>query len=84
VQARGERLPPGKFSPFGKGIASVPERIGFAEMVNGWLTASRSVQFTVWNTGDRIIVNFGDRPFDPQGKEPLQGRSFRVERTETR
>jgi Glycosyl hydrolases related to GH101 family, GH129 len=68
-----------------KSIASVRERIGFAEMVNhGWLTADRSVQFTDWNTGDRVIVNFGDRPFDRKGKEPLQGRSFRVERTEAR
>jgi len=66
-----------------KSIASVRERIGFAEMVNhGWLTADRSVQFTDWNTGDRVIVNFGDRPFDRNGKEPVNGRSFRVEKTE--
>jgi Glycosyl hydrolases related to GH101 family, GH129 len=65
-----------------KSIASVRERIGFAEMLNhGWLTADRSVQFTDWNTGDRVIVNFGDRPFDRQGKEPVLGRWFVVERT---
>ena len=68
-----------------KSIASVREHIGFAEMVNhGWLTEDRSVQFTDWNTGDQVIVNFGDRPFDRKGKEPVKGRSFRVERTEAR
>ena len=68
-----------------KSIASVRERIGFAEMMNhGWLTADRSVQFTDWDTGDRVIVNFGDRPFDRRGKEPVEGRSFMVERTEAR
>jgi hypothetical protein len=68
-----------------KSIASVRERIGFAEMVDhGWLTEDRSVQFTDWNTGDRVIVNFGDRPFDRKGKEPLPGRSFRVERTKAK
>ncbi|PYV69505.1 MAG: hypothetical protein DMG96_33785 [Acidobacteria bacterium] len=66
-------------------IASVRERIGFAEMVkHGWLTADRSVQFTEWDTGDRVIVNFGDRPFDRKGKEPVQGRSFTVERTDAK
>jgi hypothetical protein len=54
-------------------------------MVNhGWLTADRSVQFTDWNTGDRVIVNFGDRPFDRDGKQPVNGRSFTVEKTEAR
>lgn len=68
-----------------KSMASVRERIGFAEMVNhGWLTADRSVQFTDWNTGDRVIVNFGDRTFDRDGKEPVKGRSFVLERTEAK
>ena len=68
-----------------KSIASVRERIGFAEMVNhGWLTADRSVQFTDWNTGDRVIVNFGDRPFERKATEPVLGRSFMVERTEAK
>jgi hypothetical protein len=68
-----------------KRIASVRERIGFAEMVNhGWLTADRSVQFTDWNTGDRVVVNFGDRPFDRKDKEPVQGRSFVVERIDAK
>ena len=30
---------------------------------HGWLAPDRSVQFTDWDTGDRVIVNFGDRPF---------------------
>jgi len=64
-------------------IASVRERIGFAEMVNhGWLTADRSVQFTDWDTGDRVIVNFGDRPFERKAKEPLMRRSFAVEKAQ--
>jgi Glycosyl hydrolases related to GH101 family, GH129 len=68
-----------------KSIASVRERVGFAEMVNhGWLTADRSVQFTDWDTGDRVIVNFGDRPFERKAKEPLLGSSFVVERTEAK
>jgi hypothetical protein len=68
-----------------KSIASVRERIGFAEMVNhGWLAPDHSVQFTDWNTGDRVIANFGDHAFERKGMEPLQGRSFRVERTDAR
>ena len=68
-----------------KKIASVRERIGFAEMLNhGWLTADRSVQFTDWNTGDRVIVNFGDRPFDRKDKEAVQGRSFIMERIDAK
>jgi hypothetical protein len=46
------------------------------------LTADRSVQFTDWDTGDRVIVNFGDRPFERKGKEPVFGCSFVIERTE--
>jgi hypothetical protein len=40
--------------------ASTPcgERIGFAEMTNhSWLIADRSLQFSDWGTGDRVIVN---------------------------
>jgi hypothetical protein len=61
-------------------IASVRNRIGFAEMIrHGWLTADRSVQFTDWDTGDRVIVNFGDRSFARGGKEPLPPRCFTLE-----
>ena len=63
-------------------LASVRERIGFAEMVNfGWLSADRSVQFSDWSTGDRVIVNFGDRPFERKPKTPVPGRSFVLENT---
>jgi hypothetical protein len=62
-------------------IHSVRRRIGFAEMTDhGWLTPDRSVQFTDWDTGDRVVVNFGDRPFAPEGRRPLPGRSFAVEK----
>ena len=61
-------------------IASVRQRIGFAEMLNhGWLTEDRSVQFTDWSTGNRVIVNFGDKPFARGGKESVAARSFLVE-----
>jgi hypothetical protein len=64
-------------------IASVRKLIGFAQMLNhGWLTADRSVQYTDWDTGERVIVNFGDRPFERTEKEPVQPRSFVVEGTE--
>lgn len=64
-----------------RAIASVRARIGWAEMVNhGWLTPDRSVQFTDWSSGDRVIVNFGNSTFDPAGGKPLPGNSFRVER----
>jgi hypothetical protein len=64
-------------------IDSVRKRIGFAEMVgHGWLSADRSVQFTDWETGDRVIVNFGDRPFDRKPRDPVPPRSFVVERAE--
>lgn len=59
-------------------IQPVRARIGFAAMTNhGWLTPDRSVQFTDWDTGDRVIVNFGDRPF-ASGASPLPARSFVV------
>ena len=62
-------------------IASVRKQLGFAEMINhGWLTADRSVQFTDWGTGDRVIVNFGDHPFERKSKPPVPQRSFVLER----
>lgn len=64
-------------------ISTVRKRIGFAEMMNhGWLTEDRSVQFTDWNTGDRVIVNFGDRPFTRPSKNPVAPRSFVLEPSE--
>jgi hypothetical protein len=63
-------------------IHAVRERIGFAEMTDhGWLTPDRSVQFTDWDSGDRVIVNFGDQPLASAGDRPLPGRSFVVQRT---
>jgi hypothetical protein len=58
-------------------------RIGFAEMTgHGWLTADRLVQFTDWNSGDRVIVNFGDRPCERPSREPVPPRSFAIEKVE--
>jgi len=65
-----------------KRIAAVRSRIGFAEMVNhGCLTADRSVQFTDRDTGDRVVINFGDRPFVRVAMEPVLPRSFAIDRT---
>ncbi len=58
-------------------IHAVRECIGFAEMTNhGWLTPDRSVQFTDWDTGDRVMVNFGDRPFALTGGDSVPARWF--------
>ena len=58
-------------------IHAVRDRIGFAEMTNhGWLTFDRSVQFSDWDTGDRVIVNFSDRPFALDGGDSVPARSF--------
>jgi hypothetical protein len=66
-----------------KAINAVRERIGFAAMTaHGWLTDDRSVQFTDWDSGDRVVVNFGDRAFWRDGKPELAGRSYVVERAE--
>jgi hypothetical protein len=53
-------------------------------MNHGWLTADRSFQFPDWDTGDRVIANFGDRPFERKGNEPVPGSSFLVERTKAK
>ncbi len=64
-----------------KKIFSVRTRIGFSEMVDhGWLTADRSVQYTDWGTGDRVIVNFGDAQFNRPGHEPIAAHSFTIEK----
>ena len=52
-----------------RAIASVRSKIGFASMTgHGWLTTDRSVQYSDWETGDRVIVNFGNQPFQRTGK----------------
>lgn len=62
-------------------IHPVRKRIGFAEMTNhGWLTPDRLVQHTDWGTGDRVIVNFGDRPFARASGKNVPARSFVLER----
>jgi len=65
-------------------INSVRSRIGFAEMTNhGWLTSDRSVQFTDWDTGDRVIVNFSDQAFDLAGGDVVPARSYVLRRTKS-
>jgi hypothetical protein len=44
-------------------------RIGMAEMTSHkFLTADYSVEQTTFSTGDSIICNFGDKPYDHHGK----------------
>lgn len=44
-------------------------RIGTAEMTSHkFLTADYSVEQTTFSTGDSIICNFGDKPYDHKGK----------------
>jgi hypothetical protein len=64
-----------------RAIASVRAKIGFAGMTDhGWLTNDRSVQYSDWDTGDRVIVNFGKEPFQRPGKQTVKAASFVLER----
>jgi hypothetical protein len=62
-----------------RAVASVRSRIGFARMTgHGWLTADRTVQYTDWDTGDRVIVNFGAEPYESDTKVTMAPRSFAI------
>lgn len=64
-----------------RSISEVRSRIGFAAMIDhGWLTPDRTVQYTDWDTGDRVIVNFGTEAFARSGKPPIAGGGFLLER----
>lgn len=63
-----------------RAIASVRSRIGFSRMTgHGWLTPDRSVQYTDWETGQRVIVNFGSRPYSSANQTIVAPRSFVVQ-----
>jgi hypothetical protein len=48
-------------------------------MINhGWLTPDRSVQYTDWETGDRVIVNFGSQPYQTP-KITVAAQSFTIQ-----
>jgi len=65
-----------------RAITSVRSRIGFAAMTgHGWLTNDRTVQYSDWDTGDRVIVNFGDHPFQRTGKPVVAAKSYVLDRT---
>ncbi len=65
-----------------RAIASVRSRIGFASMIkHGWLIPDRSVQYTDWDSGERVIVNFGSKPYLRQGQSTVSARSFLLEKT---
>jgi Glycosyl hydrolases related to GH101 family, GH129 len=68
-----------------RAISSVRSRIGFAGMTgHGWLTPDRKVQYTDWDTGDRVIVNFGDKPYLREGKATVAAESFLLKKAGTR
>jgi len=65
-----------------RAVASVRSKIGFASMTgHGWLTTDRNVQYSDWETGDRVIVNFSNQPFQRTGKPALAARSFVLDKT---
>jgi len=65
-----------------RAITSVRSRIGFARMTgHGWLTPDRTVQYTDWDTGDRVIVNFGLRPYQAPDKTTVAPKSFVMQST---
>ena len=65
-----------------RAIQSVRARIGFAAMLNhGWFTPDRSVQYTDWDSGDRVVVNFGSKPYAREGQPTVAAQSFLLEKT---
>ncbi|MGH8095112.1 MAG: glycoside hydrolase [Chthoniobacterales bacterium] len=68
-----------------RAIAPVRSRIGFAAMTgHGWLTPDRSVQYTDWDTGDRVIVNFGNKAYQRAGRPTVAAASFLLEQTDSK
>jgi hypothetical protein len=51
---------------------------------HGWLIPDRSVQYTDWDSGDRVIVNFGAKPYAREGKPAVAAESFVLEKTGAR
>jgi len=47
---------------------------------HGWLTPDRSVQYADWDTGDRVIVNFGNKPYLRAGQPTVAAESFLLEK----
>ncbi|CAN5431074.1 hypothetical protein BH18VER2_BH18VER2_00310 [soil metagenome] len=63
-----------------RAIVSIRSRIGFARMTgHGWLTPDRSVQYTDWEGGQRVIVNFGSRAYQARDKTTVAPRSFALQ-----
>ncbi len=63
-----------------RAIVSIRSRIGFARMTgHGWLTPDRSVQYTDWEGGQRVIVNFGSRVYQGKDKTRVAPRSFALQ-----
>ncbi len=62
-----------------RAVASVRSQVGFSRMTgHGWLTPDRSVQYTDWEDGQRVIVNFGTRPYQAANRTTVAARSFAV------
>ena len=60
-----------------KKIQAIRYEIGFAEMRSfGWLTDDKSVQYSDWDTGHRIIVNFGEKVYKGKDRLEVAPRSY--------
>ena len=58
---------------------AVFEKVGYDEMTDHrWLTPDRKVQESVFSSGARVIVNFGDAPYVAEGGRVVEARSFAV------
>jgi len=58
---------------------SVFGKVGYDEMTDHrWLTPDRRVQESVFSSGLRVIVNFGDAPYAADGGRAVEARSFVV------
>ena len=68
-----------------RAVASVRSQVGFSRMTgHGWLTPDRSVQYTDWEGGQRVIVNFGPRPYQATERTTVAAKSFVVRATAAR
>ena len=62
-----------------RAIAFIRSWVGFARMTgHGWLTPDRSVQYTDWEGGQRVIVNFGTQPYQAAARTTVAAKSFAV------
>ena len=66
-----------------RAIAPIRSRIGFAGLLITDGYSGSLGPITDWDTGDRVMVNFGDKPYLRAGRPTVPARSFLLEKTET-